>query len=166
MLEKWKDIPDCKGYQVSNLGRVRHIKETILKPETRFVKNTKYRQARIAINKKKYAVHRLVAQAFIQNIYNLPQVNHKDGNSLNNNVDNLEWCTAKENTNHAIKTGLKKLKVPLDKYDYVCNEYLKGRTMKDIGKEFEVCATRIRDILISKNIKIRKKGVYDRKNST
>jgi len=57
-------------------------------------------------------IHRLVAKAFIQNQHKLPQVNHIDGNKLNNNVDNLEWSSAKDNIRHAWKTGLSKPSKP------------------------------------------------------
>lgn len=163
MNEIWKDIDGYNGaYQVSNLGRVRHIQTNILKADYRPTrKEYAYAQARISIRGKHYSIHRLVAQTFIPNPKKLPQVNHKDGNTRNNRVENLEWCTAKDNTKHAIETGLKKLKVPLEKYEYVCAEYLKGRTMKNIGEEFGVHDTRIRDILKKSNVKIRKKGGYE-----
>lgn len=54
-----------------------------------------------------YTVHRLVGFCFIPNPDDKPYINHKDGDKLNNNVDNLEWCTAKENDTHARLTGLK-----------------------------------------------------------
>ena len=102
MKEIWKDIKDYEGhYQVSNLSRVKSIKfgkERILKPVT-----DRHGYLIVGLwknNKQKiYKVHRLVAEAFIPNPYNLPQVNHKDENPLNNNVNNLEWCNSKYNCN-------------------------------------------------------------------
>lgn len=74
-------------------------------------KMTGYLCVNIYYKKKLYRkyVHRLVAEAFIYNFENKPEVNHIDGNKKNNNVSNLEWCTDRENTVHAIKTGLRKI---------------------------------------------------------
>ena len=102
MEEIWKDIKDYEGlYQVSNFGKVKSIKfgkERILKPVT-----DRHGYLLVSLwknNKQKtYKVHRLVAEAFIPNLYNLPQVNHKDENPLNNNVNNLAWCNSKYNCN-------------------------------------------------------------------
>lgn len=60
------------------------------------------------LNKHNCNVHRIIAETFIPNPDNLPCVNHKDGNKLNNSVENLEWCTHSENTIHSFKKGLQK----------------------------------------------------------
>lgn len=63
---------------------------------------------RNGINRKQYSVHRLIAKTFIDNPYNKKEVNHIDGNKLNNCVSNLEWCTRRENIMHSYMSGLKK----------------------------------------------------------
>lgn len=114
MEEIWKDIKGYEGlYQVSNLGKIKSLnynhtkKEKILKSLKR--KNN-YLKIRLYKNKKynTYFIHRIVAENFILNENNLPIVNHIDGNPSNNCVNNLEWCTQKQNVQHSIITGLRK----------------------------------------------------------
>ena len=62
----------------------------------------------VILNRKNHNVHRVIAKTFIENPNNLPCVNHKDGNKLNNKVDNLEWCTHSENVKHAYCNGLER----------------------------------------------------------
>ena len=66
-----------------------------------------YRQ--VILNRKNCRVHRIIAETFIPNPQNLPCVNHKDGNKLNNDMNNLEWCTQSENVTHSFATGLQKV---------------------------------------------------------
>lgn len=108
--EIWKPIAECNGeYYVSSWGRVKSFKfgkERILK--FGLIGNG-YPMIQICYANKKpkcEIIHKLVAILFIPNPDNKPQINHKDGNKLNNHIDNLEWVTAKENTNHAWRTGL------------------------------------------------------------
>ena len=109
-MEKWKDIERYEGlYQVSNLGRVkslsrrdrlnRVIQEKILKlrsDKKGYLLVNLYKEGK----RKTYKVHRLVAQAFIPNPEDKPEVNHKDEDKTNNKVENLEWVTSKEKCNY------------------------------------------------------------------
>ena len=97
--EIWRDIPDYPNYQISNLGNVRNIKTgRILKP--RMTKGG-YLQVHFEMNGRNYYIHRLVAESFLPNPSNYPEVNHIDENKTNNSVDNLEWCTTQYNCEYS-----------------------------------------------------------------
>ena len=129
-MEIWKDINGYEGlYQVSNNGRVKSLKR-IVKSSWGTPKHLKEKEireivdslgySRLSLSKdgkvKAHKVHRLVAEAFLNGE---GQVNHIDGNKQNNNVLNLEFCTQKENNNHAFKNGLRPSKYYIQ---IVCNE--------------------------------------------
>ena len=87
------------------IGRTRSWEGKILNPD---IAPNGYYRVTFSINRKRkqFYVHRLIAEHFIPNPKNLPQVNHIDGNKLNNSLDNLEWVTVQENVVHAYKNGL------------------------------------------------------------
>ena len=113
---------------------------------------------RIIIRKKSYQIHRLVAENFIPNQNNLQQVNHKDGNKLNNCVDNLEWCNNSYNQIHAWNNNLQPRlrKVPnraltLEQAKEIREEYLTGKTsQRKLAKKYNVSKTTIADLLNGK----------------
>lgn len=112
LMEKRKDIPEREWYyQVSTYGNIRSSKRRwscgkILTPRKNHWSSPRsYYQVHLCRNwkSKNELVHRYVAQVFVPNIENKPDVNHKDGNKLNNHFSNLEWVTKKENIQHSIK---------------------------------------------------------------
>ena len=128
--EIWQDIKGYEGfYKISNYGRIKSLSTEykmpnggIAKRKGRILKQSKnkinnYRVVTLNYQeRKRFYVHRLVAYTFIPNLKNLPQVNHIDGNKDNNNVWNLEWCSAKQNVQHSIKNNLRKSKA-INQYD-------------------------------------------------
>lgn len=111
-MEEWRAIAGYNGlYEVSNTGKVRsnnylghgNQKELSQWNNGGYLRVTLHKNGKT----KKHLVHRLIAETFIPNPWNKPEVNHKDGNKRNNNVSNLEWSTRKENLDHADKTGLR-----------------------------------------------------------
>lgn len=106
MEREWRKVDGFPNYSVSNDGLVRNDKSNKLKElqinTTGYYKTDLYSGG----NRSTQRIHRLVANAFIDNPDNKPDVNHIDGNKLNDNVENLEWVTKSENMIHAYNTGL------------------------------------------------------------
>jgi hypothetical protein len=143
-MEVWKDIKDYENlYQVSNLGRLRsncNRKRGTLEWKLISVAISQRGYLHATLHKdgirKNVEIHRLVAQAFIPNPDNLPQVNHKSENKQDNRVENLEWCTASYNSSYgtiterkqdsAIKTGSPKAKRAILCFDKVSGVFKRG----------------------------------------
>lgn len=151
-VEVWKDINDFPNYQVSNFGRikskerftrvgirnVRYVlrKEKVLKP----LKITNgYLGIRLynGENVKTFKIHRLVANHFIPNPKNYPQVNHIDGDKTNNMISNLEWCTNEYNMKHSYNIGLRD-KEKLRKNMSIIGKNLKGKKGHHIRKVVQI----------------------------
>lgn len=171
--EVWKDVVGYEGYyQVSNLGKVKSVDRyvaTVGNPSgKRLIKGKILSQAKrtirhepgycfVGLSKNNitttFAVHRLVAQAFIPNPGNLPCVNHKDENKFNNNVNNLEWCTVAYNNTYgtARERGGKKKSMPVVKLGldgYLIRRY---KSLVTAAKEEGVTKGNLANICVNRN---------------
>lgn len=154
LTEEWRPVVGFVGYyEVSNLGNVRSISRKVREKSP---KGGYFQEGRIVakvLNKQGYltvnlcrdeicitkTIHRLVAQAFLPNPDNLPQVNHKDEVKTNNRLDNLEWCTAKYNVNYG--TGIQRMqegtRKPIYQLDKETKEIVKvWKWVGEVAKEY------------------------------
>ena len=159
MREEWRDIQGYEGmYQVSNLGRVRSLDRQVeCKNSIRFYKGKILSHCEddkgyirvllsVAGKHKSCQIHRLVAQAFIPNPSNLPEVNHKDEKTSNNCVDNLEWCTKIYNLYYG--TGMERSKKAQHKKAVIQYD-MEGKFIR----EYESLAEASRDAVKKRDIK-------------
>jgi hypothetical protein len=171
MKEIWKEVEEFNGaYLISNKGRLKSVKRGIKwngtirhqedKLMSQVVNKSGYIEYQITYNGKHYSrkAHRLVAEAFIPNPENKPQVNHIDGNKTNNNVENLEWATNKENVVHAYKNELYKHVKPILQFSDKGIFIKRWINAAEITKELGFCKN---TILLACNRKNHKtKGFY------
>jgi len=131
-MELWKDVKGFEGiYQVSNKGRLKSFKAS---KDGRILSNKNHKGGYLSVvlvcksRMKSTRMHRLVAEAFLPNPENKPEVNHKDGNKQNNRVENLEWVTRKENHRHALKHSPNMLR-GMRKY----NRFIRPKTIQQFS---------------------------------
>lgn len=164
--EIWKPVIGYEGwYEISNLGRLHKLPFYDTKGSYRQggftsqqLSHKGYITVRLCKEKicKTTGIHRIIAEAFIPNPDNKPQINHKNGIKTDNRIENLEWCTNQENQNHAVKHGLKvgcpgeinpKAIFTNNDVDNIKALYNSGKTAKEIAKQFNAPLGRIRSIL-------------------
>lgn len=154
--ERWKKIKGFDFYAISNYGRLKSLAHNTLRSDGKKL-NLKDKIVKLALNKHGYPtyrltkdgklytclIHRLVALTFIPNPLNLPIINHKDENRANNNIENLEWCTYKYNSNYgtaqerhssSLRNILYEKSIPIDQYN------LKGEYIKTLVGKREIIA--------------------------
>lgn len=164
-MEEFRKVAGYEDYFISNIGRVFSKQKNnsaggFLKPGV----SKGYKHVTLCTNGKRKIekVHRLVAAAFIENMADKPQVNHKDGDKLNNIADNLEWCTASENGKHAYTTGLSRCrggedagnaKLKNSDIPTIRKMITSGMRQIDIAKQYGVTRESITSIKMGRNWK-------------
>lgn len=173
MRKPIKELEDL--YEIDENGNVYSLPRIKRTPTTEFLSKEKilkpykncwgYLLVDMRKGNKRYikCVHRLVAETFIPNPDNKPQVNHIDGNKNNNCVTNLEWCTCSENQFHAFENGLKPKNFdhPFSKFSekdikYIRENYIpnkRGNGIRTLAKKFGVCDSTIRQIITRQTYK-------------
>lgn len=160
-------------YEVDEKGNIYSLPRLMKTPTTQYL--SKEKKLKPYFNKKGYlivdlrkrnirkckTVHRIVAETFIPNVENKPQINHKNGIKTDNRVENLEWCNNSENQIHAFANNLQKgnfehhnSKLKLEDVLYIKNNYQKnkkGYGMRCMAKRFNVSVTSIQQILQGKS---------------
>ena len=151
--EIWKALPSVTGVEISTFGRVRILDRLISSEKyTRFIKGRilkqyvnahGYLRVSIPVDGKwtMKSVHRIVAQTFIQNPDNLPQVNHRDCDRKNNNVDNLEWCTSSYDAKYREKYGVSRTEAqghPLFAINLATLEVSHFRSQHEAGRALKI----------------------------
>jgi hypothetical protein len=133
--EIWKDIPNYPDYQISNLG---HLQNKITKKYIKGSNDGRYMRISFVRNDSQHAIHRLVAQVFIENLDNKPFVNHIDSNTYNNASSNLEWVTQSENMKHSLQSGNNKTAKKIIQYDKDGNQLKIWDSIKQIEKDLDI----------------------------
>ena len=164
MMEIWKPIKNYENlYEISNLGRIRKIggknqfgNYKVDKMITPYKNEKGYLRVGLSKNNQRKVIklHRLVAEAYIPNPDNLPEINHKDGNKLHNCVDNLEWCTHKQNIKHSWENNLSKAKYSKEnfsskkvkQYDKDLNFIKEWNCMSDVERELGISTSHISQV--------------------
>lgn len=168
MDEEWKCLvyhnKTFNDFEVSNTGKLRNVRTGT---EYKTYKNKQgYYQVCVSLgscnNKQVFKIHRAVAETFISNQENKPQVNHIDGDKTNNCVDNLEWATNLENSHHAWKNGLitshesKSRKLSDEQVEYIRENYIANDKIfgcRPLANKFGVHHKTISDIIEYKTYK-------------
>jgi hypothetical protein len=143
-----KNITNHEHYFIDELGNIYSDKYNTIRKLKQWEDKKGY--IHVELDRKNYRVHRLVALEFIPNPNNLPQVNHKDGNKLNNNVDNLEWCTNAENQIHAYINNLQPQRINNNRKlseDNVLEILNSNLSQRALAKKFNVNRATIKSII-------------------